>query len=89
MARGKYSPTVTFSYQQDQKWFEKFSNGEAYDPEGYDHYGYNKDEFDRAGFNEHDYIQFSEFDNGDFFDDGLALYMNVSREWQKMIGYNA
>jgi hypothetical protein len=53
--RGKYSPTVTAAYIKDQKWWDKYSGNDKpdvynqYDPEGYDSYGYDKDDVDRAG----------------------------------------
>ena len=60
--RGKYSPTVSRAYMKDQDWWYKYrvSSDEsyaAYDPEGYDSYGYNKDDVDRAGNHEHDYYR--------------------------------
>ena len=56
MARGKYSPTVNNAYFRDQNWFKKYSQGQAYDPEGYDSYGYDINDQDRAGNNEFDYL---------------------------------
>lgn len=56
MARGKYSPTVQAAYAQDKDWHAKFAQGEQYDPEGFDSYGYNKTDVDRAGNNEFDYL---------------------------------
>lgn len=60
--RGKYSPTVTCAYMRDQEWWTKYayagkSDDEfvRYDPEGYDSYGYNKDDQDRAGNHEYAY----------------------------------
>jgi hypothetical protein len=54
--RGNYSPTVTAAYMKDQRWWEKYAFDPAvgdewvmYDPEGYDSYGYDKDDVDRAG----------------------------------------
>jgi hypothetical protein len=53
--RGKYSPTVTAAYMKDQKWWDKYSGNNnpdvynQYDPEGYDSYGYDKNDVDRAG----------------------------------------
>jgi hypothetical protein len=53
--RGKYSPTVTAAYMKDQKWWDKYSGNDKpdvynqYDPEGYDSYGYDKNDVDRAG----------------------------------------
>jgi len=58
---GKYSPTVTEAYQQDINWFSKYAGVDQhgtdnlYDPEGYDMYGYDKNNMDRAGNLESDY----------------------------------
>lgn len=56
--RGKYSPTVNSAYSHDKNWHRKFmaADGFMYDPEGFDSYGYNKDNIDRAGNYENDYI---------------------------------
>lgn len=62
MARGKYSPTVEAAYANDQEWFRKYAgedeNGiwQMYDPEGFDPYGYNRNDVDRAGNHENDYL---------------------------------
>lgn len=53
--RGKYSPTVNAAYRKDQWWFEKYARGASYDPEGFDSYGYDKNDRDRAGNYEHEY----------------------------------
>lgn len=60
--RGKYSPTVNQAYMRDQEWWAKYSGADlpsetyiGHDPEGYDSYGYDKDNRDRAGNHEHDY----------------------------------
>ena len=61
--RGKYSPTVSFAYSRDQEWHVKYMAQvpevpgvyNQYDPEGYDSYGYNEAEYDRAGNREDDY----------------------------------
>jgi len=60
--RGKYSPTVNAAYMKDQEWWYKYSGSDQvtdtyvqYDPEGYDSYGYDKDDKDRAGNYEHEY----------------------------------
>lgn len=52
--RGKYSPTVVEAYRRDQRWHEKYiaGPGVVYDPEGYDSYGYDVNDVDRAGNNE-------------------------------------
>lgn len=59
----KYSPTVSFAYRKDRDWWRKYAyaglTGDdfvQYDPEGYDSYGYNENDVDRAGNNETDYI---------------------------------
>jgi hypothetical protein len=54
--RGKYSPTVSKAYQRDPNWFEKYSQGHTFDPEGYDKYGYNINDVDRAGNEEYEYF---------------------------------
>lgn len=65
---GKYSPTIYWAYQHDQDWHRVASNGDLYDPDGYDSYGYNSDGVDRAGHTEWDYAQ----------DD---LYERVLHQW--------
>ena len=68
MSVGKYSPTVSYSYQKDQNWFEKngggYGNGKnpdvEHDDEGYDSYGYSEqygDGVDRAGYTEYTYLE--------------------------------
>jgi hypothetical protein len=51
--RGKYSPTVTAAYMADQEWWHKYSREAEeftqYDPEGFDSYGYDVNDVDRAG----------------------------------------
>lgn len=63
MGVGKYSPTVSKAYQNDQKWWEKNGGDVAkegkeswHDNDGYDSYGYNKNDVDRAGNTESDYL---------------------------------
>lgn len=57
--RGKYSPTVSHAYMQDQEWWRRYSREAEqwtqYDPEGYDSYGYDKDGVDRQGHHESAY----------------------------------
>jgi hypothetical protein len=57
--RGKYSPTVTVAYMRDQEWHCKYvASGDSTsgrDPGGYDSYGYDDKDVDRAGNNESDY----------------------------------
>lgn len=62
--RGKYSPTVSRAYMKDQEWWTKYAYAGKtsdefvqYDPEGYDSYGYDKDDVDRAGNNEYVYYR--------------------------------
>jgi hypothetical protein len=64
--RGKYSPTVTAAYMKDQDWWRKYTGENEvtyhqYDPEGYDSYGYDKNDVDRAGNSEHVYYEDNEF----------------------------
>lgn len=56
--RGKYSPTVSAAYAADQTWHEKLlaPGNCVYDIDGFDSYGYDKADVDRAGNNEYDYI---------------------------------
>ena len=83
--RGKYSPTVTAAYMRDQDWHRKFRGTHgafdadgarcehgSYDVDGYDSYGYNKDDVDRAGNNENDYIPGFEDEHGDYHDQNDA-----------------
>jgi hypothetical protein len=73
---GKYSPTVDFAYYKNQDWFEKYSNNNIYDPEGYDSYGYNKDGVDRAGNKELDYTQVCKCCG-----QTAPLYMDIVEQW--------
>lgn len=83
MARGKYSPTVSAAYAADQGWWQKYRvEGEtyqAYDPEGYDSYGYNEDCIDRAGNHENDYLH----NDGDYDldEDYNDAYNDAYRSW--------
>lgn len=72
--RGKYSPTVSAAYQADKKWFKKYSDYDSqpdnwfiYDPDGFDSYGYDENEIDRAGNREDDY-----YSNDDAYDAALS-----------------
>lgn len=92
MGVGKYSPTVTNSYRQDQSWWEKnggdYENGKdptsGLDDEGYDAYGYSGksgDGPDRAGVTEAQYADgHSEFDGERTY----YLYDRVGREWSRL-----
>lgn len=68
---GKYSPTVSALYAENQKWFEVYSRGEMYDPDGYDSYGYNSSDIDRAGNEESAYA----------LEGGETLYENTYLAW--------
>ena len=49
--QGKYSQTVSEAYRADQEWFVKncHEENDIYDKDGYDSYGYNENNIDRAG----------------------------------------
>jgi hypothetical protein len=64
MSRGKYSPTVSAAYVRDRSWWTKYAHAGVtgdefvqYDPEGYDSYGYDRDDVDRAGNAELEYLR--------------------------------
>lgn len=87
--RGKYSPTVKAAYRADQEWWMNYAYTEKhtrereyvqYDPEGYDQYGYDAGDTDRAGNQEHVYYV------NDLADDGLDgdcnyAYEDAEGEW--------
>jgi hypothetical protein len=82
--RGKYSPTISTAYMMDQLWWDKYaaSTGESYptyDPEGFDRYGYNADDVDRAGNHERDYYH----NDGDYDqdEDYNFAYEAAYRDW--------
>ena len=85
--RGKYSPTVTAAYMKDQEWFRKFCelapHGDVvyspYDPEGYDSYGYDKNDVDRAGNNEYAYMH-NDSAHPEYADYNIA-YDDADRTW--------
>jgi len=84
--RGKYSPTVTRAYMKDQEWWTKYAYANVtgdefvqYDPEGFDSYGYNKDNKDRAGNDEYDYIHNDgDYDRGEDYN---FAYDYTSDDW--------
>lgn len=86
MGIGKYSPTVSTSYRKDQAWYEKngggFGNGKNpdsdYDDDGYDAYGYNADDRDRAGHHENDYTASFQWDGDSEY---YPLHEAVQSEW--------
>jgi hypothetical protein len=70
----------------DQDWWEKhrLNDDDWYDRDGYDRYGYNAEEVDRAGYTEWDYLG-----SGERIEDEYCypLYEDVAREWgNKIIG---
>ena len=67
--RGKYSPTVSEAYAADQNWHDTYADGNWYDPDGYDSYGYDENDIDRAGNHENDYMSDED------------LYMDVYSDW--------
>lgn len=83
MSVGKYSPTVSRAYQKNQKWWEdnggnteRKDHDSWYDNDGFDSYGYNKDDIDRAGNTESDYICDYDVDY-----DCYTLAENTYDEW--------
>lgn len=64
---GKYSPAVQGWYHRDQKWHKEVDG--IYDQDGYDSYGYDKNDADRAGLKEFDYSYNEE------------LFHRISSEW--------
>ena len=77
--RGKYSPTVSSAYTQDQNWHRKYSGFDMYDPEGFDCYGYNQDEVDRAG--NHESVYYSEDYQGGYTGSGNWAYDQAIETW--------
>ncbi len=73
---GKYSPTVNEAYRKDQNWHSNYANGEIYDPEGFDSYGYNQEGYDRAGNSEEDYYASSDDEQW-----GSSEYDLVHEDW--------
>ena len=78
--RGKYSPTVSAAYQKDQQWHRNYmaADGFLYDPEGYDSYGYNEDDVDRAGNQECAYYS---DDNDSYLGSGNSAYDMAYDAW--------
>lgn len=88
MARGKYSPTVSAAYMADQEWHRRLleaarTEADPYplrDADGYDAYGYDEHDKDRAGNDELDYL----LDDTDEHDEPLgfnSLYDRALQEW--------
>lgn len=87
MSVGKYSPTVSTSYAKDQNWFTKnggdFGNGKnpdsLYDDDGFDSYGYDENNVDRAGISESSYMNsYSQYPDGELY---YRLYEEISDDW--------
>lgn len=87
MSLAKYSPTVNSLYRKDQQWFVKngggFDNGinknSEFDNDGFDQYGYNENNIDRAGFLEDHYESSIIILNEQDFH--YPLYDKISEEW--------
>ena len=75
--RGKYSPTVSQAYQTNQEWHQKLlPPGEyTYDADGYDSYGYDKNDVDRAGNHEYEYY------SNDLGEDCSLKYEDAYSAW--------
>jgi hypothetical protein len=93
MSVGKYSPTVSRWYADDQKWWEKngggYGNGidpdSDHDDEGYDSYGYGGDcgdGPDRAGNDEYQYMKGEWYHLGEEDEEyTYPLYDSVAIDW--------
>ncbi len=89
MSTGKYSPTVSAAYSNDQDWWER-NGGEDpensdkpyevvyFDRDGYDSYGYNVKGVDRAGYDEEHYLLASVIHDGDVV---YELFNSVWSDW--------
>ena len=89
MSIGKYSPTVSGAYANDQDWWER-NGGENpankdksfeeyfFDADGYDSYGYNVDGKDRADNSEDEYLDDITYDGGIPV---CPLYDDAYRDW--------
>lgn len=61
--QGKYSPTVREAYRVNQSWHDNILDVDGvHDRDGYDSYGYNRQERDRAGYTEFEYMSMGEDD---------------------------
>ena len=79
--RGKYSPTVTAAYMKCQEWHNNLlaPNDCVYDVDGYDSYGYDKNDVDRAGNNEYQYYH-NDWSDDEGYGENFA-YNAASEEW--------
>lgn len=80
MSLGKYSPTVNYAYRKNQQWFSAYAGNKQYDPDGYDSYGYNAQNVDRAGYREDQYSYWGFNQVGE--PRGPDLYDDVAADWQ-------
>ncbi len=96
MSVGKYSPTVSAAYANDQKWWNRnggedpakvdapptkhFYDDYFFDNDGYDSYGYNVEAIDRAGYTEDEYLGVSEWDQ-ETEEYNHTLYDMVYDQW--------
>lgn len=86
--RGKYSPTVTAAYRVDQSWWKKYAYPDGdisddfveFDPDGFDSYGYDKNDVDRAGNKEYAYYHNDALDYG-YEDDYNIDYDRARDAW--------
>jgi hypothetical protein len=87
--RGKYSQTVTTAYMVNQKWWDNYSGANLpsdkfvlYDPDGYDSYGYDVNDMDRAGNFENDYAHNDALDYESTSDDDYNYrYDSAYADW--------
>lgn len=81
MSCGKYSPTVSRWYADDQDWHDHHCEpGEWIDRDGYDRYGYHHvTEQDRAGYSEWDYLGSGQWIDEDNY--SYPLYEDVWQDW--------
>jgi hypothetical protein len=81
MSVGKYSPTVSYAYSVDKDWWEKNGGGTVdvnFDKDGYDSYGYDQFDRDRAGNYEDEYLFDGEWIDGELV---YKLYQDTYAEW--------
>ena len=90
MSTGKYSPTVTASYLNNQDWWRnhKSNPDDWVDCDGYDQYGYHADtNRDRAGYTEEDYLSDGRWELfGEYEEEYIyPLYERIAFEWSNKI----
>lgn len=77
--RGKYSPTVSAAYSRNQEWWTLYAatctERIHYDPDGYDEYGYDLNDLDRAGNYEYQYYcNHDDYGNNFNYNDALNAW---------------